>query len=204
MFHGMGTALFHWIQSEHIMVFGQEQAGSICQLWGPGIQATQVQFIKEFTKSLPNSQSGGMGILGLISPLQQLHFFRGFGHMQCCYHPGHQGFLLEGLQVCSVVPYHHYCFFTALPQLGVCVLYSEALWQRAIFCLQGLYHDVDAFSHVRPSCFHWYDVGKRRAVWSLHPGCTLTGHSHLDQVPPSGHHLPPQLSFYASIGVVLP
>ena len=74
-----------------------EPAGSIYQLWGPGIQATQVQFIKQFTMSMPNGQSGGMGILGLISPLQQLHFFRGFRHRQHCYYPGHQGFLLEGL-----------------------------------------------------------------------------------------------------------
>ena len=49
------------------MIFSQELAGSICQLWGPGIQATQVQFIKQFTVSLPNSQCGGMGITGLIS-----------------------------------------------------------------------------------------------------------------------------------------
>ena len=61
------------------MVFGQELAGSIRQLGGPGIQATQVQFIKQFTMSLPHSQSGGMVILGLISPFQQLHFFKGFG-----------------------------------------------------------------------------------------------------------------------------
>ena len=60
-------------------------AGSICQLGGPGVQATQVQFIEQFTMSLPNGQSGGMGILGLISPLQQLDFFRGFRHRQCCY-----------------------------------------------------------------------------------------------------------------------
>ena len=33
----------------------------------------------QFMMSLPNSQSGGMGILGLISPLQQLDFFRGLG-----------------------------------------------------------------------------------------------------------------------------
>ena len=39
----------------------------------------------------------------------------GFRHRQCCYHPGHQGFLPEGLWVCSVVPYHHDCFLTALP-----------------------------------------------------------------------------------------
>ena len=37
------------------------------------------------------------------------------------------GFLPEGLQVCSVVPYHCNCFLTALPQLGVHVLHSEAL-----------------------------------------------------------------------------
>ena len=80
VFCGMGTAQFCWIQWEHIMVFGQELAGSISQLGGLGIQATQVQFIKQFTMSLPNSQSGGMGILELISTLQQLHFFRGFGH----------------------------------------------------------------------------------------------------------------------------
>ena len=38
----MGTAQCHWIQQEHLMVCGQELAGGICQLWGPGIQATQI------------------------------------------------------------------------------------------------------------------------------------------------------------------
>ena len=38
------------------MVFGQEPVSSICQLWDPGIQTTQVQFIKQFTTSLPNCQ----------------------------------------------------------------------------------------------------------------------------------------------------
>ena len=66
------------------MVFGQELVGSIHQLRGPGIQASQVQFIKQFTMSLPNSQSGSMRNMGLISPLQQLLFFRGFGHRQHC------------------------------------------------------------------------------------------------------------------------
>ena len=70
---------------------------SICQLWGPGIQATQVQLFKQFTMSLPNSQPRGMGIMGLISPLHQVLTLRGFGHRQCSYHPGHWGFLLEGL-----------------------------------------------------------------------------------------------------------
>ena len=116
--HGVGTAQFHWIQWEHAMVFSQEPVDSICQLGGPGLPATQVQFIEQFTMSLLNGQSGGMGILGLISPLQQLDFFKGFVHRQCCYCSGHLGFLPEGLWVCGVVPYHHNFFFTALPQLG--------------------------------------------------------------------------------------
>ena len=97
MFCGMGTAQFQWIQLEHVMVFGQEPASSVCQLRGPGIQATQVQFIKQFTMSLPNCQPRGMGIVGLISPLQQLLFPKGFGHRQYGYCPGHCGFLLKGL-----------------------------------------------------------------------------------------------------------
>ena len=76
------------------MVFSQEPASSVCQLWGPGIQATLVQFIKQFTMSLPNCQPRGMGIMGLISPLQQLLFLKGFGHRQCSYCPGHWSFLL--------------------------------------------------------------------------------------------------------------
>ena len=40
IFHGMGTAQFHWIQWEYIIVFSQEPVGSIHQLWDPGIQAT--------------------------------------------------------------------------------------------------------------------------------------------------------------------
>ena len=50
------------------MVFGQEPTGSVPQLRDPGIQTIQVQFIKQFTMSLPNGQSGGMGIMGLTSP----------------------------------------------------------------------------------------------------------------------------------------
>ena len=42
VFHGVGTAQLHWIQWEHIMVFSQEPAGSICQLRGPRVQATQI------------------------------------------------------------------------------------------------------------------------------------------------------------------
>ena len=56
-----------------------------------------------------------------------------FGYWKHCYCPGHQGFLLEGLWGSHTVPYHHDCLFTSLPQLRVCVLYSEALQQRAIF-----------------------------------------------------------------------
>ena len=39
------------------------------------------------------------------------------------------------------------------------VLYSEALWQRAIFSLQGLCHDVDMFSGIGPSHLHWHHTG---------------------------------------------
>ena len=45
------------------------------------------------------------------------------------------GFILEGLWVSCTVPYHHDCLFTSLPQLHVCVLYGEVLWQRTIFGL---------------------------------------------------------------------
>ena len=40
---------------------------------------------------------------------------------------------------------------------------------------------------------------KRRALWSPCSGCTLTDHSHLYQLPPSGHHLPPWSPFYTLI-----
>ena len=146
------------------MVFGQELACSICQLWGPGIQAAQVQLIKQFAMSLPNCQPRGMGIMGLICPLQQLLTLRGFRHRQCSYCPSHQGFLSEGLQVCCVIPYHHNCLFTAFPQLGVCLLHSEALQQGTIPISQGLYHDINAFSHVGPP---WYNV-RREWLYGLH------------------------------------
>ena len=68
VFHRVGIAQFCWIQCEHVMLFGQELVGSICYLGGPRVQPTQIQFIEQFTMSLPNSQSGGMGTLGLVTP----------------------------------------------------------------------------------------------------------------------------------------
>ena len=50
------------------MVFGQEPVSSIHQLRGPGIQATQVQLVKQFTMSLPNCQPRGMGIMDSSAP----------------------------------------------------------------------------------------------------------------------------------------
>ena len=87
------------------MVFGQEPMSSICQLGGLGIQATQVQFIKQFTMSLPNGQSRGMGFMGLISPLQQLLFLRGFGAQAMQLLPWPPGFSSGGsvsMQCCSL------------------------------------------------------------------------------------------------------
>ena len=116
--------------------------------------------------SFPNCKPMGMGIVGLISPLQQLLFLWGFGYRQCSYCPGHWGFLLEGLQICSIIPYHHSCFLTSLPQLGVHVLHSEALQQRTILSSKGLYHDVNVFSHIGPPCLHWYDT-RREGLYGL-------------------------------------
>ena len=149
------------------MVLGQELACGICQLQGPGIQATQVQLIKQFTVSLPNCQPRGMGIMGLISSPQQLLTLRGFRHRQCSYFPGHWGFLSEGLQVCHVIPYHHNCLFAAFPQLGVHVLHHEALWQRTVLSMHDLYHDVNAFFHIGPPCPHWHDL-RREGLYGLH------------------------------------
>ena len=60
--------------------------------------------------SLSNCQPRGIGIMALISPFLQLLTLREFRHRWCSYCPGHWGFLTEGLQVCSVVPYHHDAF----------------------------------------------------------------------------------------------
>ena len=43
-------------------------SGSVCQLRGPGIQATQVLFIKQCTMSLPNGQSRGIRIMRHLQP----------------------------------------------------------------------------------------------------------------------------------------
>ena len=141
-----------------------------------------------------------MGIIGLISLLQQLHFFKRFRHRWCCHHPGHWWFLLKGLWVCSIVPYHNNCFFTALLSTG---------------CVYSVQWGPVAKSHLwcaRLVSWHWCGpflsslllCGKRRTLWSLHSGHTLTNHSHLEQVPSSGHHLPPWSAFYALIWDVLP
>ena len=74
---------------------------------------------------------GVWGSLGLF-PLLQLGLHWWFWHWGYCHCPGHWGFLLEGLWVSRTVPYHHNCILTTLPQLCVCILYSEALQQRAI------------------------------------------------------------------------
>ena len=133
VFSGVGTAQFCGVQQKHVIVLSQKLVGSICQLWRPRIQPTQIQFIEQSLMSLPDSQFGGMRVLGLSTLLLQLNFLRWFGHWEHCYCPGHWDFLLEGLQVSCTISYHHDCIFTFLPQLCVCILYSEALWQRAIF-----------------------------------------------------------------------
>ena len=73
--------------------------------------------------------------------------------------PWQSGFILEGLWVSCTVPYHHDFLFTSSPQLHVCVLYSEALWQRAILSPKGLNHDVNTFSSVGFPLFHQYHMG---------------------------------------------
>ena len=83
---------------------------------------------------LPDGQFGGMRILGLI-PLLQLGLHRWLRHWDCCNCPGHQGFLSEGLWVSHTVLYHHNCLLPSLFQLCVCILYGEALQQRAVFIL---------------------------------------------------------------------
>ena len=78
---------------------------------------------------LPDSQFWGMRA---DFPLLQLSFHWWPGQWGCCNCPGYQGFLPEGLWLTCTVPHHHDCLLTALPQLCVCILYGEALWQRAI------------------------------------------------------------------------
>ena len=69
------------------------------------------------------------------SPLLQLDPHGWLRHQDHCNCPGHWGFLLEDLWVSHTVPYHHDCLLTSLSQLCVCILYREALQQRAIFTL---------------------------------------------------------------------
>ena len=64
----MGTAQFCGVQWKHIMVLSQELAAAICQLWRPRVQPTQIQFIEQFSMSLPNSQFRGMRNLGAQHP----------------------------------------------------------------------------------------------------------------------------------------
>ena len=81
---------------------------------------------------LPDSQFGGIRILGLIPPhaTEPPWVVWALGAPQL---PWSLGFSFGGSVVSHTVPYHDDCLFTFLPQL--CVLYSEALWQRAIFSL---------------------------------------------------------------------
>ena len=77
---------------------------------------------------------GAIRILGLISS-PATGFPLAAWAMGCCNCPGHWGFLPEGLWVSHTVPYHHDCLLTAFPQLCVCILYGEALQQRAVSSL---------------------------------------------------------------------
>ena len=52
------------------------------------------------------------------------------------------------------------------PQLSVHVLHSEALWQGNILSSQGLYHDINAFSHICPPCPHWYNMRREGSMVS--------------------------------------
>ena len=81
--------------------------------------------------------------------------------------PWPQGFSCGGSVSKPCCPYHHNCLFTSLPQFCVCVLYTEALWQRAISSPQGLYHDVHMFSSIGPSHIHQHHVG-REGLYGLH------------------------------------
>ena len=68
------------------------------------------------------------------------------------------GFLFESLGVGCAIPHHHDCFLVTFSQLGVCVLNSETLWQRAIFGSQCLGHDVDALRCVGLFHLHRYNM----------------------------------------------
>ena len=78
------------------MVFSQEPVCSICQLWGPRIQATQVQLIKQFTMSLPNYQPRGMGIMGLNQPPLAIAHPQGVQALVMQLPPWPLGFSFEG------------------------------------------------------------------------------------------------------------
>ena len=130
----MGTAQFHWIQLEHIMVFDQEPMSSICQL---GAQESRPLKSKS-SNNLPYLclmvSLGVWGSWDSSSP-PAIALPEGVWAQVMQLAPWPPGFSSGGSAVCSVVPYHHDCFLIALPQLSVCVLHSGALWQRTIFSL---------------------------------------------------------------------
>ena len=51
----------------------------------------------------------------LSAPSHSCSPLGGSGTSNAASHPGHWGFLMEGLQVCSIVPYHYNCFHNAFP-----------------------------------------------------------------------------------------
>ena len=108
-----------------------------------------------------------------------------------------KGLFLEGLWVCSVVPYHYNCLFTALSQLSLCVLYSQAQRQSALPVFIGpvpitLIHS----SKINPSLSLLVLYVKRRALKFLLSGYTSMDHCHLSQTFLLGHHPLPHWHHY--------
>ena len=81
VFHRVGTAQFHWIQQEHVVVFGQEPGGQ--HLPSLGVQETN-SLKSNSLNSLPclclTVNLGVWGPWGSLHPLLQLDLHRWFGH----------------------------------------------------------------------------------------------------------------------------
>ena len=137
--------------------------------------------IKQFTMSLPNWLVWGYGDHGTHQPPSSNCSSSGAsGTGDASYHPGHWGFLPEGLwsmQCCSLPPWlpfllpglnSVYVFCTVRPCGKEPSSVHKACTMMLICIL--LY---------RPFLPSLVQHGRRRALWSPHSGCTLTGHSHV-------------------------
>ena len=153
MFGRVGAAQFGRFQWKDIMVLGQSHQAESANSGGHNFNPLRSRSSNNFPCLCQMVNLGGWGLWGSF-PLQQPGLCQQFQHYSCSHCPGHWGFLLESLGVVHTIPYHHNYVFATLPQLGVCILNSENLQERAIFSSQCLGHDINALPHISPLCLH--------------------------------------------------